>query len=379
VHRGSGQDELVIYSNGPMDGNTYAWGINNGSAVSNSFTYGIGSIDSITFGAWLPPGDVLQLVELSVTSQPLGGTLYYHDTVALTQSRCSNTNQYGYVACTETAYLHPFYMNSGTYWLNLQNAVVGNGGAAYWDQNSGVGCSSYGCPSQADATEIGTIPSEAFTILGTATTWPPCLSQDDSQRPRDFYGSPAHASGADIGKLKLATGQTFQVLYNFTGGVDGLGPTGLKMVAPGTFYGISSAGHQIIYKLRQTASGWVLVPLTHQTDIETVNLAPDGSIYAAASGLVGFGSIFTVAPPASVPRTAVSNWSLTSIHDFAGGSDGCQPSADLAFDQSGNIYGTTYWGGPGNGGIAFELTPSAFGWTENVLYTFNRAPHCRYF
>ena len=34
----------------------------------------------------------------------------------------------------------------------------------YWDENSGVGCQSPGCPSQAQENTLGTIPSEAFSL-----------------------------------------------------------------------------------------------------------------------------------------------------------------------------------------------------------------------
>ena len=56
---------------------------------------------------------------------------------------------------------------SGTeYWLTLENAMVTNGDPLYWDQNSGTGCMSKGCPSSAYESAVGTIPSEAFTISG---------------------------------------------------------------------------------------------------------------------------------------------------------------------------------------------------------------------
>jgi hypothetical protein len=52
--------------------------------------------------------------------------------------------------------------------VNLENAVDSEGQPVYWDENSGVGCHSPGCPSLAGpgGTE-GTLPSEAFSILGT--------------------------------------------------------------------------------------------------------------------------------------------------------------------------------------------------------------------
>ena len=58
-------------------------------------------------------------------------------------------------------------LNAGTYWLNIQNAVVPSGDPVYWDENSGQGCHSLGCPSQASDSAVGTIPSETFDITGT--------------------------------------------------------------------------------------------------------------------------------------------------------------------------------------------------------------------
>jgi PEP-CTERM motif len=53
-------------------------------------------------------------------------------------------------------------LNAGTYWMNLNNAVVPNGDPIYWDENSG--------PSSASQNSVGTIPSESFTLLGGSTT-----------------------------------------------------------------------------------------------------------------------------------------------------------------------------------------------------------------
>src|SRR5271157_2240048 len=53
------------------------------------------------------------------------------------------------------------------YWLNLENAAVPSGDSVSWDENSGAGCSSPGCPSFASDSSVGTIPSESFTISGS--------------------------------------------------------------------------------------------------------------------------------------------------------------------------------------------------------------------
>ena len=47
-------------------------------------------------------------------------------------------------------------------------------------------------------------------------------------------------------------------------------------------------------------------------------------------------------------------------------------------DASGNIYGTTYFGGAHGGGSVFKLTPSASGWTSTDLYSFGGGSDGKY-
>lgn len=62
------------------------------------------------------------------------------------------------------------------------------------------------------------------------------------------------------------------------------------------------------------------------------------------------------------------------LHNFGQGSDGSQPFDSLAFDRSGNLYGTASWGGAGGDGVVFELTPHGNGrWTEKILHGFSGA------
>jgi len=42
--------------------------------------------------------------------------------------------------------------------------VVPSGDPVAWDENSGIGCSSPGCPSEPSGNFEGTIPSESFTV-----------------------------------------------------------------------------------------------------------------------------------------------------------------------------------------------------------------------
>jgi len=66
-----------------------------------------------------------------------------------------------------------------------------------------------------------------------------------------------------------------------------------------------------------------------------------------------------------------SGWRETVIYRFTGGSDGANPEAGIIFDDAGNMYGTTSTGGIGCGTV-YKLTPSDSGWVENILYRFSR-------
>jgi PEP-CTERM motif len=161
----------ILYENGPINGETDAWTINEGFVVSDTFTISTGNstINGLSFGAWLFAGDTLESVEVSLTSEPFGGTTYFDQQVNLTASNCF-VNNFGFNVCTETGSFDGPTLGNGTYWLNLLNGVVDNGDPVYWDENSGIGCHSEGCPSQAcEPGCIGSIPSEAFSILGTSS------------------------------------------------------------------------------------------------------------------------------------------------------------------------------------------------------------------
>ncbi|MBZ5723194.1 MAG: hypothetical protein LAO03_22890 [Acidobacteriia bacterium] len=66
------------------------------------------------------------------------------------------------------------------------------------------------------------------------------------------------------------------------------------------------------------------------------------------------------------------------LYTFTGGTDGGWPQAGLAFDNQGNLYGTTNSFGPNGYGTVFQLTPSGGGWTKTTIHGFCvDAPACR--
>ena len=95
-----------------------------------------------------------------------------------------------------------------------------------------------------------------------------------------------------------------------------------------------------------------------------------GNLYGTTEfgGTDNQGTVFEVTP------TSGGGWTETVLYNFTGSADGGQPYAALAFDASGNLYGTTNFGGSANCnlgcGTVFKLTPGSSGWTESVIYTF---------
>ncbi len=153
----------TVYSNGPINGNSDAWTINFGFIVSDTFNVANSgtTITGTSFGAFLFFGDTLTSAEVSITSGENGGTSYFDQTVNFTASGCQ-FNEFGFYVCQENGSFSGPTLNSGSYWLNLQNASVPSGDPVYWDQNSG--------PSSASDSGVGTIPSESFTVLGTQSS-----------------------------------------------------------------------------------------------------------------------------------------------------------------------------------------------------------------
>src|SRR5271165_5095874 len=142
----------TLYDNGPINGGVDAFNISYGFVVSDSFTLSANStVGGFALGTWEFPGDTLSSLDWSITSLENGGTMFGSGTVSgknLTD-QLYFVNQYGYDVDRVTATGLNVALHGETYWLNLNNAQVPNNDPVAWDENSGVGCQSSGCPSLA--------------------------------------------------------------------------------------------------------------------------------------------------------------------------------------------------------------------------------------
>ena len=181
-----------------------------------------------------------------------------------------------------------------------------------------------------------------------------------------------------------AQAQTLTVLHTFTGGADGANPySPVTLDGRGNLYGTTAYGGNgagVVYKMVHANGGWTFATLYkfgQHNDAAVpyagVVLGPDGSLYGTtyAGGTNDAGTVFNLRPPARFPPNIFAPWTETVLHSFGGGTDGVNPYDAVTFDAVGNIYGTTSGGGSYGPGTVFELSPSAGGWTESVIYNFS--------
>lgn len=156
-------------------------------------------------------------------------------------------------------------------------------------------------------------------------------------------------------------------LYTFTGGSDGGSPYGVIRDSKGNLYGITFAGGAsnlgTVYKLDKTGKETVLYSFKGSPDGEhpsgSLLMDKAGNLYGAnyEGGANGFGSIFKV--------DASGNESI--LYSFTSGTDGEYPGGPVIDDASGNLYGTTGYGGASGNGTVFRISPSG---KEKILHNF---------
>ncbi len=197
-----------------------------------------------------------------------------------------------------------------------------------------------------------------------------------------------------IASLTPAHAQTFSVIHTFTdtGGDGGLPTAGLT-VRGDTLYGTTQVGGPggflggTVYQITHVGSDWITTPIflfpadgSGGTNPRArLVFGPDGHAYSTTEGggIYRQGVLFSLTPPLSICRSANCLWNETILHSFQDSpGDGSVPGlGDLTWDQQGNLYGTTTFGGKNSGeeqGTVFQMNPGTKAYS--VIHYFSGSP-----
>jgi len=185
-----------------------------------------------------------------------------------------------------------------------------------------------------------------------------------------------------------AHAQTYSVIHTFSAD-EGYPQAGITVDAAGNLYGTTYGRFcppdcGTVFKMEHKNNSWIFSQLyAFQGGSDSafpqaeVVIGPDGALYGTTTGggqgrcQQGCGTVFRLTPPPNFCHAVSCPWTKTILYTFTNTPDGNEPvGGTLAFDQQGNIYGTTEYGGYYGLGAVFELTPANGGWTESVIYNF---------
>jgi uncharacterized repeat protein (TIGR03803 family) len=210
---------------------------------------------------------------------------------------------------------------------------------------------------------------------------PQCALIEDAQG--NLYGTTAAggitnvpAAGPRTGSMvgpqygvlfRLAPDGTETVMHEFGIGKDGANPrAGVITDAKGNMYGTTAFGGPsyagTVFEMTPAGKETILHKFAGGTDgaVPEASLVRAGSNYYGTTnegGSFGAGTVFMVGP----------KHAYSVLFSFTGATTGSFPLGGLVLDSAGNLYGDTYFGGNGDYGTVFMLSPSG---TETILYSF---------
>jgi uncharacterized repeat protein (TIGR03803 family) len=193
-----------------------------------------------------------------------------------------------------------------------------------------------------------------------------------------LYGT-TYEGGRSVGGagvvFKLA-GKKETVLHSFTGGKDGAFPdAGLVMDNNGALYGTTAEGGDLKCDYPPPDGCGVVFKLagTKETVLHGFRGTPDGDTPAASLWLDATGNLYgTTAFGGSSDGLGtvfeVDHYGKERVlYRFKREQNGVSPQTAVVRDAQGNLYGTTQAGGPIGGGVVYEITADG---KEKILHDF---------
>jgi uncharacterized repeat protein (TIGR03803 family) len=178
-------------------------------------------------------------------------------------------------------------------------------------------------------------------------------------------------------------GWSFRLLYEFTGGNDGYEPQGAVVFdASGNLYGAVNGGtvngYGGVFKLTPMVDGpWIETTIYSFMEGSGDGWRPNSGLTEDAAGNLYGVTIYggTNQGSGTVYKLSLNSggtWTESLLYSFYPRPDGQYPSGEVTFDQAGNLFGTTIYGGLSDLGTVYEITPGSGGaWIESNLYSFD--------
>jgi uncharacterized repeat protein (TIGR03803 family) len=190
----------------------------------------------------------------------------------------------------------------------------------------------------------------------------------------DFYGTTMLGGASNLGTVFKVTPKGIEmVLHSFAGGADGSFPYyGLVFDKEGNAYGTTPNGGT-----SNSGTVFMMTPSGTETVVYSFTGGADGA--GPSSGLIfdEMGNLYgTTGGGGAYGAGTVFELSLSGrekiLYSFTGGADGGGPAGGLVRDSKGDLFGTAgggvgCLGGNGGCGVVFEVTRSG---SETVLHAF---------
>jgi uncharacterized repeat protein (TIGR03803 family) len=170
------------------------------------------------------------------------------------------------------------------------------------------------------------------------------------------------------------------VLHSFSAGRDGFGPGGgVVFDSAGNLYGTTPDGgansQGVVYELSLNGTAWrerIAHAFTGGNDGGVGSLGlllrdRSNNLYGVTEegGAHSAGTVYELSP------VSQRRWKLKTLYAFKGATDAASPYGGVVADSSGDLFGTTYYGGTKGLGTVFELKANGKGrYRERVLYSF---------
>src|SRR5215472_5120278 len=226
----------------------------------------------------------------------------------------------------------------------------------------------YGTTVYGGASNFGTVfevtssgTEKVLWSFGTGTDGANPLAGVTLDTNRNLYGTTEY--GGVYGKgtvFELTSSGTEKILWNFGGGADGAYPYAGVILSKGILYGTTTAGGAYgsgtVFEVTLSGTETILHSFENN-DLDGVTpyggLVTDtsGNLYGTTLAGGGIGGV------AGIVFEITSSGTYIILHNFGATGDGANPWGGMVLDGSGNLWGTTPFGGANELGTVFKVTP----------------------